>query len=327
MQCDVPTTCLTIKAHHRRRCYGMKTRQAMDNALGGFLRMALGGHRGLPKGESAAVKARVKAMLNIGEKLHADLARAPAKRKHDGLTSPEFEEWRDVIMASLAARAPFDAIDKAAKKRMAKLAAELPVWAAFAEGVRGFGAVSLAVIVGEAGDLAAYPKKGHLWKRMGLAVLDGVRQGGLRKSANKDDWIEHGYNAERRSKMFVIGDVLVKTQGFYRDYYLARKEIERGKAVAAGLTVAPSAKIPKARAAEFMADGHIHRRAQRAMEKRLLKDIHQAWREADRRVGDKPIGTIPPAATDDPEGGQSDVVDMAFRAPPPSGSASSPEAG
>ena len=28
-----------------------------------------------------------------------------------------------------------------------------------------------------------------------------------------------------------------------------------------------------------MSDGHVHRRAQRYMEKRLLKDLWQAWKE------------------------------------------------
>jgi hypothetical protein len=117
----------------------------------------------------------------------------------------------------------------------------------------------------------------RVWKRLGLAVIDGVRQGGLPKSASKDDWIAHGYSRVRRSRMFVIGDALIKANGEYRAVYLARKEYERQRAEAAGLTVAPALKIPKARANEFISDGIIHRRAQRYREKRLLRDLWQAW--------------------------------------------------
>ena len=171
----------------------------------------------------------------------------------------------------------------------------LPVLTGFGEAVRGFGAVSLAVIVAEAGDLSAYPKEGHLWKRMGLAVMDGVRQGGLSKGAASEDWIEHGYNATRRSKMFVIGDVLIKTAGVYREVYLARKDYERARAEAAGLAVLPSAKIGKANAATSISDGHIHRRAQRYMEKRLLKDLWQAWNrpEANKVLPSQAFLTLP----------------------------------
>ena len=54
------------------------------------------------------------------------------------------------------------------------------------------------------------------------------------------------------------------------------------KAAAAGLKVVPSAQIPKGREAEFMSEQHVHRRAQRVMEKELLKDLWVAWRKAAR---------------------------------------------
>ena len=129
------------------------------------------------------------------------------------------------------------------------------------------------------------------------------------KSASKDDWIAHGYSRVRRSRMFVIGDALIKANGEYRAVYLARKEYERQRAEAAGLTVAPALKIPKARANEFISDGIIHRRAQRYMEKRLLRDLWQAWNrgkatpllshdETEQRV--QPASLLPPSAARGP---------------------------
>lgn len=284
-----------IRYWHRQRVFAMDQRKRADLALGAFLRVQLGWSQALPKAEAAAIAARAAALIALGERVADEQARPPEKRKPVPVANdPAFTEWSDVIGAALMARSPFAAIEKRAVAEMERLASTLPVWTAFGEGVKGFGARSLAVIVAEAGDLSAYPTHSHLWKRMGLAVMDGVRQGGLRKTASAEGWIVHGYSARRRSFMFVIGDVLVKKQGYYREVYLARKEYERARAVAAGLTVAPSAKIPAKRQHEFMSDGHIHRRAQRYMEKRLLRHLWQAWRRAKLILPEGPIGVCPP---------------------------------
>lgn len=279
-------TVAAIRYWHRMRVFHMEQRKRSNLSLGAFLRIALGWSRSLPADESAAVKAKAQALIANGE----------AEAKGKPFTSDDtYQEWRDTILASIASRGPHDAVEARATKEMERLAASLPVWAAFGEGVRGFGARSLAVIIGEAGDLSAYPKKGHLWKRMGLAVIDGVRQGGLKKSASAEDWIEHGYNRQRRSRMFVIGDCLVKSGDRYRQVYLRRKDYERVKAETAGLTVAPAAKIPAKRKAEFVADGVIHRRAQRYMEKMLLRDLWAAWRRASFTLPERATPDMPAA--------------------------------
>lgn len=298
MQAEI---CAAIRYHHRQRVYAMEQRKRADLALGSFLRMVLGWSLAIPKAEQEAIRAKAAWLQSVGDKVSKQEAKPAEKRKPvEGADDPAFLEWRNIIMASIKARAPFDEIEALALKEMERLARTLPVWGGFAEGVRGFGAASLAIIVAEAGDLSLYPKKGHLWKRMGVAVLDGTRQGGLAKTAPKDAWIAHGYNRERRSRLWTIGDTLIKAQGPYREVYLARKEYERKRAEANGLTVAPSAKIPAKRAAEFMSDGHVHRRAQRYMEKRLLRDLWQAWnhRKAKLLVPRRAAVIVPTGDTD-----------------------------
>jgi hypothetical protein len=270
MQPDITAVCAEIRYQYRQRNYAMEQRKRADLALGSFLRLMLGWSLNADKETNDAARDRAAELIAIGEGV-AKKGAAP------GEDAADFIEWRDVIAASIEARKPFDKIEAVTTKRMEELARQLPVWVEWGADVRGFGARSLAVIVGEAGDLSNYPKKGHLWKRMGLAVIDGVRQGGLAKTAGAEAWIEHGYNRERRSRMFVIGDTLVKGGDEYRAVYLARKEYERSRATAAGLIVAPAAKIPAKRKDEFISDGHIHRMAQRYMEKRLLRDLWQAW--------------------------------------------------
>lgn len=173
------------------------------------------------------------------------------------------------------ARAVIKAHRLEVERECRKLAKRLPVYASFFEPVNGLGALGLAQIVGEAGDLSNYANTAKLWKRMGLAVINGKSQRRVAGGAA----IEQGYSPVRRSIMFCIGESLWKKQNAYRALYLARKRYETEKALAAGLQVVPANKIPKGRAAQFSSLGHIHLRAQRYMEKRLLLNLWRAWRD------------------------------------------------
>lgn len=148
---------------------------------------------------------------------------------------------------------------KPLERRMEALARQLPVWV-WVESIRGLGALGLAQIAGECGDLHHYANPAKVWKRMGLAVIDGERQ---RKHSDPDLAALHGYSPARRSIMYVIADSLIKNnrEGEFRTYYLAEKERQR-------------AKLPDAPRA------HIHNRALRHMAKRLLRELWRHWRAA-----------------------------------------------
>lgn len=147
----------------------------------------------------------------------------------------------------------------ALEKQLTKLVRKHPLWA-WAAGVRGLGEVSLAGLIGEAsGNLGDYRSVSALWKRMGLAVIDGGRQ---RRVGDAEGALRHGYAPQRRAFAYVVSCNLMKSQKAedeYRRVYDRRKayELER--------------EIPKA---------HAHNRALRVMVKELLKD---AW-AADRRL-------------------------------------------
>jgi len=154
----------------------------------------------------------------------------------------------------LEARKGIEQARKVVEKRLLVLAKELPV-AAWIEGTRGVGLLSLAGIVGEAGDLSAYSNPAKLWKRMGLAVIGGERQ----RKVEGAKGIEHGYNPARRSLMWTIGDCIVKAGGPLKELYNERKAYET-----------PRVKTKM----------HAHNRAKRYIEKRLLRDLWRAWRDA-----------------------------------------------
>jgi len=172
---------------------------------------------------------------------------------------------------------------KLVERELVKVAKKLPVYSAFVEPINGFGALGLAQIIGEAGDLAKYSNPAKLWKRFGLGLVGGERQ---QRHTDPEKAIAHGYSPRRRSVMFVIGDSLLKKQNAYKDLYDARKRYEEQKAIAAGLVVRaakPGDPVDQV-SAGFRSKMVIHRRSQRYVEKRLLRDLWRSWRDHRSRV-------------------------------------------
>ena len=138
--------------------------------------------------------------------------------------------------------------------------------------MKGRSYLGLAIIIGEAGDLSNYANPAKIWKRFGLAVIDGVRQGGLPKGTAAEIWIEHGYNKKRRSSLWTIGDSLMKTNGkdgYYKQMYDKRKKYESKRLLKKW--------IADGKTEESFKPGHSHNRAKRYMEKALLKNLWCQW--------------------------------------------------
>ena len=172
----------------------------------------------------------------------------------------------------LEARAILEGVRKAAEKQLNKLSKELAV-AAFVEATPGMGYGSLGAIVGECGDLSNYANPAKLWKRMGLAVMsDGKRQ---RRVAGAEA-LDHGYSPSRRSVMWNVGQSVFKAQS-------ARIDKETGEV----LKEAGPYRVlyDERKAYELERDPDIkpilaHNRSTRYLEKRLLRELWRAWRDA-----------------------------------------------
>lgn len=192
-------------------------------------------------------------------------------RVKKGETMPEDADLEIALMPFVAAIAHFDESIGPIERELEKLARRLPI-APWAKTVTGLGWGSIAAIVGEAGDLSQYPSVAGVWKRMGLAVIDG--DGRQRKVANADAALIHGYSPERRSVVWVMADSMSKHQRTWLDketgevrkpagVYGEVLEREKEKALAAGCN-----------------NLHAERRGKRHMSKAVIKDMTLAWREA-----------------------------------------------
>jgi hypothetical protein len=175
----------------------------------------------------------------------------------------------------LVARATLEPERRKHEARMSALATTLPIYPWIA-GIRGVSAMSLASVIAETGIPTRFNSVTKLWKRMGLSTICGERQ---RRCADRDKALLHGFSPQRRSVMWVIGDLLIKMQSDdmpFRALYLKEKAYQK-------------ATHPDIR------DITAHNRAKRKMEKEFLKQIWRQWHLAT-------TGTIPepyiPAARD-----------------------------
>lgn len=212
-------------------------------------------------GEERSLTLRMKARLRRVASASCPNHSAKCKRCNDLASmwftgkgaAPDVLTAQELNAPLYAAQAPIHAIKLATEKEMVTRAKETTL-APFVERTRGLGYLGLAQILAEAGDLNNYSNPAKLWKRFGLAVINGK---GQRRVAGEGA-IEQGFSPKRRAVMFNIGDSLIKQGAEYRALYLERKAYE-------------AAKNPDARPIQN------HRRAQRYMEKRLLREL---WKEA-----------------------------------------------
>ncbi len=258
------------QAYQRRRLH--KAEKALTLQIKGHCRRLCGGD----KDEAAVV---YKAMMGITKKWR------PGPHEHELAATALAAN-----MIFLEMRSQAELARMATEMRLEDLAGQLPV-SSWWQAIRGCNLLGLALIVGECpgwndqgiGDFATVSK---LWKRMGLAVMpDGTRQ---RRIAG-DAAIEHGFAPSRRAAMWTIGQSLFLAQSQRVD-----KETGEVKREAGPYRVI----YDERKAYEVERDPEIkpcisHARAKRFMEKRLLRNLWRAWREASGHMESTP--ELPPA--------------------------------
>lgn len=251
-----------VRFSSRQCAFAIRQQNRSKNSLLAFIRVnCLGWSLELPEKERKRINLRAAAIVKAAVK---------GTKPKIAADAAWVETLHPTILAVEAARLPFDAIRLDAEKQMTGLVSPMPIWRDWASGVRGLGVISVARIIAELGNPGNYANPDKMSKRMCLAVIDGKAQGHPGKGATNEDWIRHAANKGRRAVMWVVGDCLVKQGQEYRDVYLGRKAYLRDRS-------------------PDMTKLHVHRSAQRFMEKRLLRDLWCQWRvlmAEDRAVSD-----------------------------------------
>lgn len=216
----------------------------------------------------------------------------------------ESHKYHLAVRPYVLAQQPLDEQRAMLEKQMVKLAKTLPVYP-WVKSVWGFGDLSFASIVGEAGDIGSYKSVAALWKRMGLAVMSGSRQGAPGAGATADDWIVHGYSKTRRSIMWNVGNGLIGAMGKLRPLMgeedlsgynpLQQVFIERVRYEAARLPHKGGTPIKESATGKESYTLHAANRAKRYVEKRLLRELYSEWRKA----ASTPEPTIEPTQSEE----------------------------
>jgi hypothetical protein len=282
--------CGRLMALQRDRVFAIRQQSRCDRSVEAYIRNRLGFTSDPTRMDEAKRKKisaeakRIKKAVEQGEDL--SVAAGEARGRIVLACSA-------VILRSMSARQMWDDMRDDTQEEMLVLVKQLPVLD-FIATVKGVSNLGLAVIVGEAGNLGGYPKKGHLWKRLGLAVIKGNRQGNPGSVATAEDWTEHGYKAARRAEVYAfIDDVMFRSQ------WRGAKDDKPG------YPIGPYGAYYGRKKAEYLirfADEpygkkHADNAARRYMAKMFIRDLWKAWRGAIRTVPEGQFVAAPATLT------------------------------
>lgn len=267
----------------RKRRFCIKSQSRIDRSCEAFIAQALGLSYGMSEESKKALYKRAKRIRLAIEKGAVGrpdtVTRAPPSKRSATASGTSQTIATDeaavaaacsvIVIQSAVARKAWDTLRLAVEADMRKLAQTLPVWD-WAKTVKGFGALGAALIAAEAagprGDVGSYATKERLWKRLGLAVINGERQRRVEGQAA----IEHGFNPSRRAEIWTIADSMIRHQ------WNAATETE-----AAGPAGPYGAVYMHRKSHTALREWHGFRKeadARRIMTKALIEDYWRVWR-------------------------------------------------
>lgn len=271
MPLPLPQLMLNIKRLSIRYNGWTRSHTRLTNQIKGYCRM-FAGEIGMKK--SPASDVLCKQLDKIGE----DAIKGTAIKRPAG-----FDEalW-DQIEPLLYGRLPIAVARAEVAKLLEKTAAQLPIAKWIEQDVGGVAMLKLGLLVG-AVDPGKCETVAKFWFMLSIGIAkDGLAQRRWASSKDEDSgdpkWQIHKYSPQRRSMVWNMGDGMIKAQvrrvkdtagedtgerrslGIYGQKYLDRKAYERERSA-------------------DMSDMHVHRRAQRYMEKAFLRDLWLKWND------------------------------------------------
>ena len=292
---------IRLLADERR--FWMRLRIGDTNRLVAQLRSMLHPGRGQDDEWSDETKTMAKTITDEALAAFLHDRKGSARERKAKLEHPLLKS--SIVTGAIIALAEYTAREDAALAEMTRIVAALPIAAFIDDRCKGFSLAGLAVLIGHAGDFRDYPKKGHLWKRFGLAPYakdDAVCAGstwGKTGGLNADDWMILGYKKSRLGDIFgKITQPLFYAQwrstgaiGRYGELYGAYKARQKAANEAGAFTVEAERQVASLKKrghkpSKTLAEGRlsaaqINARALRYMTKKLVEHLWTYWRTLD----------------------------------------------
>jgi hypothetical protein len=200
--------CSELQALQRQRAVFIKSRIMRMNRLQAIIAGTIGYHSGMTEAE------RLRVFGEAGK-----LIKRVAAGDEGVETDSPNAGLRPLILTHHVGIPEMLAMQASLEKEMLKAAKQLPV-AAWVEQPeqKGFGLPSLAVLIGETGNLDNYANPGKVWRRMGAApktfggktLMGATWRSGKEGKLPAAEWEEFGYSPRRRSIMYLFGENLMK---------------------------------------------------------------------------------------------------------------------
>ena len=198
---ELANLCGELQALQRQRAVILKSRNMQANRLQAVVAGTLGYASNMGEADRKKKFAEAAALIKSVVKGEAE---TPFAR---------------VIRTTWAGIDAFNRHKKELEAEMVRIAGRLPV-AAWVESpeLRGFGLLTLAIVVGECGDLRNYPNPAKVWRRMGCApwsfdektLMGATWRSGKEGKLPAGEWESFGYSPRRRSIAYLIGEGIVK---------------------------------------------------------------------------------------------------------------------
>lgn len=190
--------------------------------------------------------------------------------RHDDLTDELLERTND--------------LEKWIDKKVAKLILTHPAYPWFSK-VKGIGKENIGKVVAQV-DIEKATTISALWKYAGFSVDNG-------KAPKRTKGEKLSYNSELRSMCWRVGKSLIMAQGRFYDYYKSQKERYVQRYTAEGISIVPTAALPKKSGKTYepegkISEGHVHNQAMRKMIKLFLACLWLVWREQEGLPTTKP---------------------------------------
>lgn len=223
---NLETTCSELQELQRQRAWFLKSRIMVRNRLQATVAGYIGYEAKLTEKERREFFAKAGKYLDE----YAKSSKIP----------PKLRAVKHIVTTTMEAVMGFDQHVKLLDDGITQMAKTLPVYEWVCEPEqKGFGAKSLGVVVGEAGNLDNYSNPGKFWKRMGLApytskgktLMGGTWTRGKEGKLTAEEWTDFGYSRRRRSVAYVIAESLLKGNGTgpYRTRYNNAREVFAGR--------------------------------------------------------------------------------------------------
>ena len=224
-----------LKELEKRRRQVMKVQSTLRGQAGSLVFRCLGGYQepGKDKATKKALSdraANVVKAINAGDKcLLKPKSKKPTKKtiKNSEQDVSAFDACEGFVLTQYASMMPQNKLRAYVERQSRNIVRSLPIWQHWAKDICGLGELGIAWMLANGGDAWRYPTNGKLNNRFCWGFVTdgngGFVQQGKPEHGTPEEWIEHGFDKERKGqlKQFVI-HLLWKPNRF-TDYFQGKK--------------------------------------------------------------------------------------------------------